>query len=657
MIHRDIKPENILLSDGQAVLADFGIARALDAAGGDQVTEAGLAMGTPAYMSPEQSAGSVGLDGRSDIYALGCVVYEMLGGQPPFPGPTPQAILARHAMDSVPSLRTLRPAVPVPLARVVTQALAKVPADRFLTARLFAMALAAPPTGESQAVPGDGRQRRKLVAAVAGLAIVVGGAAAVLARRSAGVNSGRPLAEEERSIAVLPLVNLTPGKENEFLSDAITGELIDQLSRVEGLRVAARASAFAFKGKSPDPREVGEKLHVATMLDGSVQVSGNRVRVTVELVNSRDGRRVWFDTYDRFLTDVLTVQVQIARAITGPLELRFVTSIGTPVVSGASTDQEAHKLYLKGRQYSYSFDGDERRLAVEYFRKAVERDSNYALAWAGLSDGYNLMLDALDSREMPEVREQARAAALRAVALDSTLAEAHAALGNIQYFIDWNWGAAEQSLRRAIAPTPTMRWPTGGTRPCSRSWDAIRKQWRRPSAPSGWTRSTRSWSSARSGLPPLRGIMEGSRGSSPVDGTRPTSEHGYTTLGRMQFFEGKQREAFANLERGAKLEKGMPYSVNALRLAWAYAASGQREKARQILGGVQREPGRAWPPEHHVRRSLRRPRRPRERIRLARTRVCWRESEIEMMGAMPELDPLRGDPRFTSLLMRMRIPT
>ena len=337
VIHRDIKPENILLSDGQAVLADFGIARALDAAGGDQVTEAGLAMGTPAYMSPEQSAGSVGLDGRSDIYALGCVVYEMLGGQPPFPGPTPQAILARHAMDSVPSLRTLRPAVPVPLARVVTQALAKVPADRFLTARLFAMALAAPPTDESQAVPGDGRQRRKLVAAVAGLAIVVGGAAAVLARRPAGVNSGRPLAEEERSIAVLPLVNLTPGKENEFLSDAITDELIDQLSRVEGLRVAARASAFAFKGKSPDPREVGEKLHVATMLDGSVQVSGNRVRVTVELVNSQDGRRVWFDTYDRFLTDVLTVQVQIARAITGPLELRFVTSTGNPVMSGAST--------------------------------------------------------------------------------------------------------------------------------------------------------------------------------------------------------------------------------------------------------------------------------------------------------------------------------
>ncbi|HEX6032499.1 MAG TPA: hypothetical protein VFY90_13785, partial [Tepidiformaceae bacterium] len=576
-----------------------------------------------------------------------------------FPGPTPQAILARHAMDPVPSLRTLRPGVPVALARVVTQAMAKVPADRFATARAFAEALAAASLVGDAAPPSAWRGRRGLVALLAGLVVGGTGLAAMLARKPAGVDPGRPPAtpQEERSIAVLPLVNLTPGKENEFLADAITDELIDQLSRVDSLRVAARASAFTFKGKSPDPREVGEKLHVATVLDGSVQVSGNKVRVTVELVSARDGRRVWFDTYDRLLTDVFTVQVQIARAITGPLELRFITSTGTPVASAASKDEEAHKLYLKGRHYSYSFDGGERRLAVEYFRKALERDSNYALAWAGLADGYGLLTSALDSREIPAVRKLARAAALRAVALDSTLSEAYSALGDHDS-VEWNWGPKERNLRRAIA--------LNSNNALAHRWyaDVLTVVGRYPEAVAEAERAER--------LDPLNPFMMlgtiwactaarqyecGAAAARRWHDVEPTSEHYYTTLGRMQFLEGKQSEGLANLERGAEQEKGIPYSINAVRLAWAYAASGQHEKARRVLRGVQREPGRAWPPSYMfaaVYAALGDRDSAFEWLERAYTA---RENEIETIGAIPELDPLRGDPRFTSLLRRMRIPT
>jgi tetratricopeptide (TPR) repeat protein len=388
-----------------------------------------------------------------------------------------------------------------------------------------------------------------------------------------------------------------------------------------------------------------------------VQVSGNKVRVTVELVSARDGRRVWFDVYDRFLTDVFTVQEQIARAITGPLELRFITSTGTPVASGASKDEEAHKLYLKGRHYSYSFDGDERRLAVEYFRKAVERDSNYALAWAGLADGYALLTDALDSREIPAVRKLARTAALRAVTLDSTLSEAYAALGDHDS-VEWNWGPKEANFRRAIALNPNNalahRWYS----------ELLTIVGRYPEGVAEAERAER--------LDPLNPFMMlgtifactaahlyqcAAAADLRWHELDPTSQPNYTTIGRMQFLEGKQSQGLANLERGAKLERGLPYSLNALNLAWAYAASGQHEKARQTLRGVQREPGRAWPPSYMfaaVYAALGERDRAFDWLERA---YAARENEIETIGAVPELDPLRDDPRFTSLLRRMRIPT
>ena len=660
VIHRDIKPENILLADGQAVLADFGIARALDVAAGDRLTETGLAIGTPAYMSPEQSAGSTRLDGRSDIYALGCVLYEILGGQPPFPGPTPQAILARHAMDPVPSLRTLRPTVPVALAQVVTQAMAKVPADRFPTARAFAEALAAAPTAESQAAPSRGRRRRWLVAGVAGLTILAGGLAAVLARRPRELDASRVLvelaAEDQRSIAVLPLVNLSPDKQDEYFSDGMTDELINALSKVEGLRVAARASAFVFKGESADPRDVSEKLHVATVLGGSVRKAGNRLRISVELVSARDGRRLWFDTYDRTLTDVFGVQEEVARAITGALKLKLTTPAGTPVMMRPTDDLKAYTLYLKGRNSSNSLDDHERRQAVEYFREAIERDPGYALAWAGLADGYSLMSIAVPPQEIPAVREKARAAALRAVALDSTLAEAHAALGGIQYYFDWNWGPGEQSLRQAITLNPnnalTHRWYA----------ELLTIMGRYPEAVAEAERAER--------LDPLNPFMvlgtvwaytTARRYEDASDAARrwidldSTSSGAYVFLGRSQLLAGKANEALANLGKAMELARDDPFPK--VQLAYAYAVTGQREKARRILSGVKPVSGRNYPPAADFAGVYAALGDLNEAFAWLERGYVAHDDGIPLIAGLPWLDPLRGDPRYSRLLTRMRLPT
>src|SRR5207253_6074654 len=232
IIHRDIKPENILLSQGHELVADFGVARALQSAGADKLTETGMAVGTPAYMSPEQASAERDLDARTDVYSLGCVLYEMLAGEPPYTGATAQAIIAKRFSEPVPHIRTLRD-VPEPVERAITRALARVPADRFATAADFAAALvSAPAMPPARTAP-------------------------------------------PQSIAVLPFTNLSPDPENEYFSDGMTEEVINALAQLGDLHVAARTSSFAFKGKRGDLRTIGDRLGVRTLLEGSVRRAGD----------------------------------------------------------------------------------------------------------------------------------------------------------------------------------------------------------------------------------------------------------------------------------------------------------------------------------------------------------------------------------------------
>jgi len=408
VVHRDIKPENIMFSAGRALVADFGIARALTAATLQPLTAAGAIVGTPAYMSPEQATGSGQLDGRSDIYSLGCVVYEMLTGSVPFTGLTAQAVMARHSIDIAPPIRSVRPTVPDALERAVLTALAKVPADRFATAAQFAGALAAraEPTAEGA---------------------------------------------EGQSIAVLPFTNLSGDSEFEYFSEGIAEEIINALTQLPGLLVAARTSSFAFRGPATDLAEVGSKLKVATVLEGSVRKAGNRLRISAQLVKVADGYHLWSERYDREMTDVFAIQDEIAKAIANRLRVTLGED-GAPLVTPATGNLDAYHLYLKGRYY-LAQRGLGLKKALECFDQALALDPNYALAYAGLADACTVLAEY--GVALPNVvRPKARAAVQRALELAPDLAEVHCASGALAFICDWDWPRAARDLRRAVELNP-----------------------------------------------------------------------------------------------------------------------------------------------------------------------------------------------------------
>ena len=422
VLHRDIKPENILLSRGHALVADFGISRALrpnDAGqGGERLTETGLTLGTPAYMSPEQAGGGERLDARSDVYSLGCVLFEMLAGEPPFTGPTAQAIIARRFTEGAPSPRRGGRAVPLELDRVVLRALAPVPADRFPSAAAFADALRG---GEPWASRTSDRPE----------------------------SPGGP----EPSIAVLPFANLSPAADNEYFADGMTDELINALAKVRGLHVVSRTSCFAFKGRPEDAREIGRRLQVRTVLEGSVRRAGSRLRVSTHLINVADGFLLWSESFDREAEDVFAIQDEIARAIGGALRVRLLEPRHEARVRPPTDDLEAYGLYLKGRHFWNRRTEQDLRLGMRYFEQALARDPGFALAHAGLADSWALL--GFYSAEPPgEVFPKAKRAAHEALAREPGLAEAYPSLAYTSMYYDWDWAEAERAFHRAIELHP-----------------------------------------------------------------------------------------------------------------------------------------------------------------------------------------------------------
>ncbi len=444
VVHRDIKPENILLSGGHALVADFGIAKAVDSAGGKNLTTQGMIVGTPAYMSPEQLSGERSLDGRVDIYALGCVLYEMLAGEHPFEAPTPQTMMVRALTERPRPLRAVRPAVPPALEAVVARALERFPADRHASAADLAQDLA---VAQDAGLDPRSRVAWRTVAIVglaAGLLAWIG--TAVLGHRDhAGATS-----PAVRSLVVLPFANTSGNREDEYFSDGMTDELAAALGKVPGLRVAARSSAYQFKGRSVDVHEIGRRLAVGSVVDGSVGRNGDTLHITAQLVNVTDGLTLWSDAYVREVKGVFTVQDQIAAAIARALRLS-ASGAGHP--GAGTTSLEAHDLYLRGRFFWNRRDREGFRKAIEYFGQAIARDSAYAQAWAGLGEAYSLM-GGFGYMAPTEAFARGRAAANRALTLDSTLADAHTALGFIHLFYDWDWAAARERFERALTLDP-----------------------------------------------------------------------------------------------------------------------------------------------------------------------------------------------------------
>jgi len=409
VVHRDIKPENILLEAGHAVLTDFGIARAIAVVEGETLTATGIAVGTPAYMSPEQAAGEKDLDGRSDLYSLGCVLYEMLAGQPPFVGPTIESVVHQHLSAEPRPVTALRGAAPAVVDRALIRVLGKAPADRFRTAAEFAAALGE--HGEPAAA----------------------------------------VAVSEASIAVLPFRNMSGDPENEYFSDGLAEDIIDALTQVPGLRVMARTSAFAFRGKEQDVRKIGAELNVAHILEGSVRRAGNRLRVTAQLVKVSDGYHLWSQRFDREMTDVFAIQDEISQAIVEKLRVRLAGD--RPLVKRYTDNVEAYHLFLRGRHCVYRMTPKSLLRGKAYLEQAIALDPDYALAYTGMAEYW--FVSAAWGFELPkEAIPKAKTLALEAISRDDTLAEAYAHLGTARGLDDFDWAGAERDFGRALKLNP-----------------------------------------------------------------------------------------------------------------------------------------------------------------------------------------------------------
>ncbi len=459
--HRDIKPENILLQDGEALLADFGIAIALTGASVERITGTGLSVGTPAYMSPEQAAGERELDARSDIYSLGAVAYEMLAGEPPVTGATARAMLVKLMTQDPTPLHLVRDGVPPGLEAAVMRALAKEPGDRFTSAREFAEALT---TGAVPRKPGTMRPQRPARprrGPTVGFGILGGLTIAAVAwyamarhPASSSGTSGAPT--EIRSIAVLPLDNYSGDPAQDYFAEGMTDELTAALATVSELRVISRGSAMQFQGRNrPATPEIAKALDVDAVVEGSVVRSGDRVRITAQLIDARADRHLWAQSFERRSTDVLALQAELASAIAREINVRLSDSEESRLAAAPSVNPAAHDAYLRGRFFFNRPSDENLRKAIEQFEEAVTLDSTFVPAYSGLSDAYLWAGYNEGFISAAAAKPRARAAAEKAVALDSTSPEAHTSLAVFKLFYELDWAGSEREFRRALALNPS----------------------------------------------------------------------------------------------------------------------------------------------------------------------------------------------------------
>jgi serine/threonine protein kinase/tetratricopeptide (TPR) repeat protein len=454
IVHRDVKPANILVDDEHAMVADFGIAhRAIEDDTG-QLTATGIVIGTPAYMSPEQAGGSPHLDARSDIYSLGCVVFEMLTGQPPFRATSAHQVIARHVSEPVPSARAVRPTLPPSVDDVLRQALAKSPEDRFGSARDFMNALD-DALGDQAIRSGSRTRSRANIRLPAQMWRWLGGIGVAVALVVAYLSwpSGERAAPP--SIAVLPFVNMSADPDNEYFSDGLTEELTAALAQLGRIRVAPRTAAFAYKGRNLNIRQIGQELDVSRILEATVRRDGDRLTITARLYDTANDSLLWQNRYDRDWGSVLSLQNELASAIAENLQLTLLPVERARLAQRHTVNAEAYDRYLEGRHFFDLRTAASLEQAGRHFKEALAIDSLYARAHAGLADTYTIRAWTGDAAPT-ELFALAQQSAERAIALDSTLAEAHMSLGLIHTFHSWNWAAAERELDRAIALDSTL---------------------------------------------------------------------------------------------------------------------------------------------------------------------------------------------------------
>jgi len=388
------------------MVADFGIALALDTAAGSRLTEMGMLLGTPAYMSPGQSVGEP-LDARTDVYSLGCVLYEMLAGMAPHSGPTMQALIARRLTGPAPAVRLLRSAVSAAVDRALAKALAMSPADRFGSPAAFAAALSESREPEP-AVP---------------------------------------------SVAVLPFLNLSADPENEYFADGITEDVIAQLSKIRALKVISRTSVMRFKKRDQSLKEIGAALAATTLLEGSIRRAADRLRIGAQLIDVEADRTLWAETYDRQLTDIFAIQSDVALQIATALRAELSGDERIRIRKEPTRDVDAYQLYLRGRYRHIEYTAAGLRQAIDYYEQAIAKDPGYAMAYVGMALAHTELAEQGASRP-EEAHAHGRRALDRALELDRELGDAHCALANLKYQSEFDWDGAEREFKRALELTP-----------------------------------------------------------------------------------------------------------------------------------------------------------------------------------------------------------
>jgi TolB-like protein/Tfp pilus assembly protein PilF len=665
IIHRDLKPENVFLtSDGRVKILDFGLARMQAQFLGSQdrtssnlqrgtagtKTTPGTILGTVGYMSPEQVRGEPAQE-PSDIFSLGCVLYEMLSGVKAFGQATTAEVLAAILKEDPPPLSATATAAPGELHQVVSKCLAKKPDERYRSAREVMGALrriGSAPVVVQQSAPAVAPPRKGRAWAVAGIAAV---AVLALAAASSWI-LGRGGGIE--SIAVLPFVNAGGDPGTEYLSDGITEGIINSLAQLPQLGVMSRSSVFRYKGKDVDPRQAGRELGVQAVLLGRVTRRGDGLVVSAELVDVQTNRQIWGEQYNRPMADAQNVQAEIAREISDRLKLRLSGEDKERLARRRTENSEAYQLYLQGR-----FQWNKRTLegmqqSIELFQQAIAKDSRYALVHAGLADAYALLADfnVLPARE---VMPRAKQAALEALKLDDSLAEAHASLGWAKLVHDWAWTDAEAELRRAVTLNPNYatgrHWYAEYFLVSGRAEQALAEARRAVELEPVSLPLNRALASALLFAGRTDAAAEQARKAIGLD-TRFAPAHG--VAGRAWIEKGTPAEAIAEFQKALDLSEGNSNELAAL--GYGYAAAGRRAEAQKVLD------------ELH------------ERSKQTYVQPVWlaviygalgdkdqafqwldqgyqdRSGWLAYLKVDPVFRPLQGDARFTDLTRRVGLP-